>query len=164
MWFDAMQMHRVAHALYRKRVPALPSLIDGLIFLFFNSRIHHKTEVGPGSGCAYRGMSVLIHKNVIIGSNVRIGAHVVLGGEGAGRVISGSDAKGVSSPTDVPIIGNNVSIAANACIVGPVVVGDGAHIGADSVVVKDVPPNAIVVGVPGRVVGYRETTEMPADE
>lgn len=56
-----------------------------------------------------------------------------------------------------PTIGNNVSLGANVTIIGPVHVGNNVTIGADSVVVKDVPDNAVVVGNPGRVIKYKET-------
>jgi len=85
------------------------------------------------------GMGVVIGETAEIGENVTLYHGVTLGGRSLQRV------------KRHPTVGNNVVIGAGAKVLGPVVIGDGARIGAGSVVVTDVPPNSVVVGVPGRV-------------
>lgn len=121
MRFDAVGIHHLAHFCYKKRIPLLPQLLDFVIFLLFNSNIHHATEIGPGTICAYRGMSVLIHKKARLGKNIIIGPHVVIGGR--------------SGFQELPVIEDNVFIGANSVILGPVRVGAGSVIGAGSVVI-----------------------------
>jgi serine O-acetyltransferase len=133
---DAIALHHLAHNLHTRRVPVLPRLIDYLIFLLFNSVIHHSTSIGRGTRCAYRGMSVLIHKDAVIGHDVMLGAHVVVGGR------SGQPA---------PTIEDGAYIGANACVIGGVCIGRNAVVGAGAVVLSDVAPGARVVGNPARV-------------
>lgn len=144
MKFDALFLHRIANKLYKWKIPLLPRFFDMLIFFFFNTSIHHSTEIGQGTNIAYRGMSVLIHKKAKIGRNVNIGAHVVIGGR--------------SAIDELPIIEDDVDIGSNACIVGNVKVGKGAMIGAGAVVISDVPAGEVVAGVPAKVINssYKE--------
>jgi serine O-acetyltransferase len=136
MRFDAFAVQRLGHWLYKKRVPVFPYLFDMLVFLFFNSSISHKTVIGKGSKCAYRGMSVLIHERAVIGENVTVGAHVVIGG----RV-----------GYNVPVIEDDVFISPNACIMGDVRIGKGSIIGAGAVVVDSCPSNSRVVAPKARL-------------
>lgn len=141
MMLDALAVHRVAHWLYERRVALLPRALDYVIFLVFNSTIHHSTQIGRGSICGYRGMSILIHKRAVLGENVAIGAHVVIGGRSGQR--------------EAPVIGNDVYLGANCCVLGSVRIGDGATIGAGAIVLDDVPPGRVAVGNPARL--------LPAD-
>jgi serine O-acetyltransferase len=133
---DAIAIYRVGHRARAMRIPLLPRLADYLVFLLFNSVIPHTTRIGKGTRCGYRGMSVVIHEDAVIGRDVMIGAHVVIGGR------SGQPA---------PIIEDGVYIGANACVLGGVHIGRDAVIGAGAVVLRDVPPGVRVVGNPGRV-------------
>jgi serine O-acetyltransferase len=133
---EAIAIHRVAHALYRRGVPVLPRLLDMVIFLVFNTVIHHAAEIGEGTRCGYRGMSVLIHPRAKVGCRVTLGAHVVIGGR---------------SGLEPPRIGDDVYIGANACVLGDVYIGDGAIVGAGAVVLSDVPPGARAAGNPARI-------------
>jgi serine O-acetyltransferase len=133
---DAVGLHRVAHRLWRWRVPLLPRLFDGLVFLLFNTVLHHTTEVGKGTKCAYRGMSVLVHRRCRIGRNVYLGAHVVLGGR--------------SGHEDVPVVEDDVFIGPNSTVLGPIVIGRGTTIGAGSVVLESTAPGSTVAGVPAK--------------
>lgn len=83
-------------------------------------------------------MGIVIHGDAQIADNVHIDQHVTIGGNTRER--------------GVPRIGQNVYIGAGAKILGPISVGEGAVIGANAVVIRDVPPRCVVVGVPARVV------------
>lgn len=133
MRLDAVAFHRLAHRSWRAKIPLLPRVIDALIFVLFNSRIHHSTAIGRGTFCAYRGMSVLVHKQAVIGERVTLGPHLVIGGR---------------SGQPPPVIGDDVYIGANVCIVGGLKVGNGATIGAGAVVLSDVAAGDVVAGNP----------------
>jgi serine O-acetyltransferase len=136
--FDAVTLQRLAHRLHLAHVPLVPRLFELAIFVLFNTVISRHTEIGKGTRCGYRGMSVLVHKDATIGSNVMIGPHVVIGGR---------------SGQGVPRIGSNVYIGANVCILGDVSIGDGAVIGAGAIVLSDVPAGARAAGNPARILG-----------
>jgi serine O-acetyltransferase len=135
----AILLHRVAHALYKRKIPLIPRLISHL------SRFLTSIEIHPGATVGKRffidhGLGVVIGETAEIGDNVLMYQGATLGGTGK--------EKGKRHPT----IGNGVVIGAGATILGAITVGDNAKIGAGSVVVKSVPPNCTVVGVPGRIV------------
>lgn len=134
---DAIALHHIAHRLHLAGIPILPRLIDYVIFLLFNSVIPHTTRIGAGTRCGYRGMSVLIHRDAVIGQRVMLGPHAVIGGR------SGQTA---------PVIEDDVYVGANACVLGAIRIGRGATIGAGAVIIKDVPPGGRAVGNPGRIV------------
>lgn len=133
---DAIALHHLAHRMHRAGVPVIPRLVDYLIFLLFNSVIHHTTEIGKNTRCGYRGMSVVIHADAVIGQNVLIGAHAIIGGR------SGQPA---------PRIEDDVYIGANACLLGGITIGRGAIIGAGAIVLRDVPAGTRAVGNPARI-------------
>jgi serine O-acetyltransferase len=133
---DAIALHRLGNRAYALHIPILPRLVEYLIFALFNSVIPHKTSIGEGTRCGYRGVSVVIHEDAVIGRDVMIGAHVVIGGR------SGQPA---------PTIEDRVYIGANACVLGGIHIGEGAIIGAGAVVLSDLPAGARAVGNPARV-------------
>lgn len=135
---NAIHLFRVAQALHRLRVPVLPLVIKGIVFLLFNSVVPYTTTIGRGSRFAYGGIGAVIHGRAVIGSRVIIGQGVTIGRQ--------------LDPEGVPVIGDNVYISAGAKILGRIRVGDNVIIGANAVVIRDVPPNSIVAGVPARVI------------
>jgi len=140
-FLEAVAWHRAAHRLHRWHVPLLPKLIDALIFLVFNSSIHHATPIGKGTSCAYRGMSVLIHRRARIGANVYIGAHVVIGGR--------------SGLEEVPVIEDDVFLGPNSTILGPITLGKGTTVAAGAVVLASTAPGQTVAGVPARPIASK---------
>src|SRR5579863_10349473 len=140
--FHAVLWHRLAHRLYNARVPLLPRVISQF------SRFCTGVEIHPGATIGrrffiYHGMGVVIGETTEIGDDVLIYQGVTLGGTG--------NEKGKRHPT----IGNHVVIGTGAKVLGSITVGDNVKIGAGSVVVKPVPDNSTVVGIPGRVVRIR---------
>lgn len=131
--------HRLAHGLWKKRMFFLARLFSQI------SRFITGIEIHPGAVIGQRlfidhGMGVVIGETCEIGDNVTIYQGVTLGGTGK--------EKGKRHPT----IEDNVLIASGAKILGSMTIGKNSRIGAGSVVLKEVPPNSTVVGIPGRVV------------
>lgn len=143
--FHAILAHRFAHWLYTARVPLLPRVISQISRFFTGIEIHPGATIGRRFFIDH-GMGVVIGETTEIGDNVLIYQNVTLGGTGK--------EKGKRHPT----IGSNVVIGTGAKVLGNIVVGDGVKIGAGSVVVKPVPDNSTVVGIPGRVVRMHAET------
>ena len=135
---NAINLYRVAHWLYRKRIPVLPKVLQGLIFFLFNCYIPYQVVIGRGSRCGHRGIAVVINRDAIIGENVLIRAHVTIGKK--------------TPEGKAPVIGDNVEIGDGAKIIGELSIGEYAVIGANAVVVSDVPPRTLAVGVPARII------------
>lgn len=127
--------YRIAHGLYKIKLFFLARLISQLGRFFTGIEIHPGAKIGKGLFIDH-GMGVVIGETAEIGDNVTIYHGVTLGG-------TGKD-KGKRHPT----IGNNVIIGCGAKILGPISIGDGAKIGANSVVLKNVPKGKTAVGIP----------------
>lgn len=137
--FHAVQLHRIAHRLYKWRFYFLARFVSHINRFLTGIEIHPGARIGEGFFIDH-GMGVVIGETAEIGDNVTMYQGATLGGTG--------HEKGKRHPT----IGNNVVIAAGAKVLGSFKVGDNAKIGAGAVVLREVPPNSTVVGVPGRVV------------
>jgi serine O-acetyltransferase len=134
----ALIHQRIAHFFYNLHLYFLARLISQF------SRHVTSIEIHPGAKIGKRffidhGMGVVIGETSVIGDDVLLYQGVTLGGTGL--------KKGKRHPT----IGNNVVIGAGAKVLGNITIGDNSYIGANAVVIKDVPPNSTVVGVPGRI-------------
>ncbi|MBD5604073.1 MAG: serine O-acetyltransferase [Candidatus Eremiobacteraeota bacterium] len=137
--FHAITAHRFIHALHGLGVPLLPRFLANVVRALTGIEIHPAARIGHRFFIDH-GMGVLIGETAEIGDDVTLYKGVTLGGT--------SLAGGKRHPT----IGNDVVIGTNASILGAITVGDGARVGAGSVVVRDVPARATVVGIPGRIV------------
>ncbi|MDP2913331.1 MAG: serine O-acetyltransferase [Candidatus Omnitrophota bacterium] len=134
----ALIFHRVSHALYKIGVPLIPRSISQLCRFFTGIEIHPGARIGEEFFIDH-GMGVVIGETTIIGNNCLLYQGVTLGGTGK--------IHGKRHPT----IGNNVVIGTGAKVLGNIAIGDNSYIGANAVVITDVPPNSTVVGVPGRI-------------
>ena len=134
----AMIFYRIAHALNNLRVPFFSRWLSQVGRFFTGIEIHPGAAIGNGFFIDH-GMGVVIGETTIIGENVTIYQGVTLGGTGK--------EKGKRHPT----IGNDVVIGTGAKVLGNITIGDNSYIGANAVVIKDVPANSTVVGVPGRI-------------
>jgi serine O-acetyltransferase len=135
----AVLLHRIAHFLYRMKIPLFPRLLSE-----FN-RFISGIEIHPGARLSRtviidHGMGVVIGETTEVGEKVIIYQGVTLGGT--------TTKKGKRHPT----LEQNVVVGAGAKVLGNIRVGEGTRIGANSVVVRDVPPHSTVVGIPGRVI------------
>ena len=148
--FRAILWYRLSHKLYNKRHYFLARWISQRAVRKTGIEIHPGAIIGKGLFIDH-GMGVVIGETCIIGDNVTLYQGVTLGGTGK--------EKGKRHPT----IGNNVMISAGAKVLGSFTIGDNSKIGAGSVVLKPVPPNSTVVGVPGRVI-KRDNERVPQKE
>jgi serine O-acetyltransferase len=135
----ALLAHRVAHALNGAGVPVVPRAISMLSRAFTGIEIHPAARIGEGLFIDH-GAGVVIGETAEIGDNVTLYQGVTLGGTGF--------ATGKRHPT----VEDNVTIGSGAKLLGPITVGHGAKIGANSVVITDVPAHSTVVGNPGHPV------------
>lgn len=138
--FHALIMHRIAHFMHsRLRIPFFPRALSQFNRFLTGIEIHPAAKIAPGIFIDH-GMGVVIGETAEVDEGCVLFQGVTLGGTGKET--------GKRHPT----LGKNVMVSAGAKVLGNIVLGDNVKIGAQSVVLKDVPPNCTVVGVPGRVV------------
>ncbi len=135
----AIIAYRIAHRLREWNVPFLPRCISQVARWLTGIEIHPGAHIGRGLFIDH-GMGVVIGETAVVGDDVTIYQGVTLGGTGK--------EKGKRHPN----IGHRVVIGAGAKILGNITISDDVRVGANAVVVRDVPPDATVVGVPGRIV------------
>ena len=135
---NAMNLYELSNWLYRKKIGWMAKLVQKFNYFYHNSYIPFTAEIGKGTVFAYGGIGVVIHANAIIGNKCMIGQGITIGGR-----------TGHGGP---PVIGNNVYIAAGSRVLGGITIGDNVIIGANAVVIKDVPDNCVVAGVPAKII------------
>ena len=138
----AILIHRLAHWLYRLETPLLPRLISHLNRFLTGVEIHPGAQIGQGVFIDH-GMGVVIGETAIVGDGAVIYQGVTLGGTGKET--------GKRHPT----LGKNVVVGAGAKVLGNIQIGDNVRIGAASVVLRSVPDDCTVVGIPGRITHQR---------
>ena len=136
-----LTLHSIARWCYLHRIPFVPRFIKLVMYVFFNCILPAETYVGAGTCFHHHGWCVLVHPSAEIGENCNIYNQVVIGG--------GHD--GPDGPPIRIVIGNKVNIGAGAkilCKSGTLTIGHGSTVAANAVVLSDVPPNSIAVGIP----------------
>jgi serine O-acetyltransferase len=145
----AIWIHRISHWLWRHEVKFLSRWLSQVARGLTGIEIHPGASIGPGFFIDH-GMGVVIGETAEIGADVTLYHGVTLGGT--------SLEKGKRHPT----LGDRVVVGAGAKVLGPITIGAESRIGANAVVVKSVPPNSVVVGVPGQIV-RRSHPHQPSD-
>ena len=135
---QALLAHRISHALYEARVPLLPGMLANWFRVMTGVEIHPAARIG-------RGLFIDHGAGVVIGETAEVGDDVVLF---HGSTLGG---KSMRHGKRHPTLGDGVVVGAGAKVLGPVWIGPGAQIGANAVVIHDVPPGAIAVGVPATI-------------
>jgi len=132
-------IYSIAYKLNTLKVPIIPELINKLfVRLLFGCQIGLGAKIGKNVVLGYGGLGIVIHPRSIIGDNVNIGTGVTIGG--------------TSGKYDVPSIGDNTIISSGAKIIGPIKIGKNCVIGANAVVIHDVPNNSLVAGIPAKII------------
>ena len=134
----ALAFHRLAHRFWNRGWLTTARFISHVERFLTGIEIHPAAKLGPGLFIDH-GTGVVIGETSEVGENVTIYQGVSLAGTSLKR------------EKRHPTLGDNVVVGAGAKVIGAIRIGDNSRIGAGSVVVRDVPPNAVVVGVPGRV-------------
>jgi serine O-acetyltransferase len=137
--FHALLAYRIAHRLHAWGIPFIPRAISQFARWLTGVEIHPAAKIGSGFFIDH-GTGVVIGETTEIGNHVTLFQGVTLGGTGKER--------GKRHPT----LGNHVVVGAGAKILGGIKIGDNVKIGANSVVLKSVPPNSTVIGVPARII------------
>ena len=145
LWF-----HRIAHFFYNRKMYIIARMVSHAARFITGVEIHPGARIGRRLFIDH-GMGVVIGETSEIGDDVLLYKGVVLGGT--------SLEKGKRHPT----LGKNVVVGSNACVLGPIKIGDGAKIGSCSVVIKDVPAGSTVVGVPGKIVEKKTAEKLELD-
>lgn len=149
--FHAIVFHRIAHWLWDNHMQLLGRALSHISRFLTGIEIHPGAQIGKGFFIDH-GMGIVIGETSELGENVTLYHGVTLGGT--------SFTRGKRHPT----LENNVTVGAGAKILGPLTIGSNSKIGANSVVIVDVPPNSTVVGVPGKVVLKEEFPVYPGLE
>lgn len=145
-FIHAVIHYRISHFLYKRKLFFLARLVSQLSRFFTGIEIHPGATIGKGLFIDH-GMGVVIGETAEIGDNVTLFHGVTLGGTGKDT--------GKRHPT----VGNNVIIGSGAKVLGPILIGDGVKIGANSVVLKDVPANCTAVGIPAKFI-YKKSAPV----
>jgi serine O-acetyltransferase len=140
-------IHAISHRLWKWRIPLIPKCLALFNRVVFAVQLPAETQLGRGVKLNYSGLGTVLHPRAVIGDHVVIGSGVVIGGR--------------SEICEVPVIEERVEIGVGAKVLGPVRVGRGAIIGANAVVLHDVPPGAVVAGIPARVLYSRALSSAP---
>jgi len=136
-------LYRISAALYKFPLTMPLSFpLRTIAIIWAGTEIHPSVKIGPGL-CIVHSQKVVIGPDVVIGSNLRI-HH--------GCTIAGDLGRGVTPGTSCPVLGDDVTIGLDAYVMGPVTVGDGAIIGAQSLVNRDVAAYTLVAGSPAKVI------------
>jgi serine O-acetyltransferase len=130
-------IQKTAHRLWKMGIPILPRLLYGVNRILFATAIPPSVVIGKNVLLGYSGLGIVIHARAVIGNDVKLGQNVTIGGR--------------SGLFEVPIIEDGAEIWAGACVLGPVRIGSGAVVGANAVVLRDVPSGKTAVGVPARI-------------
>ena len=144
---QAIILYRIAHLLHKVGVFFLPRFISHLARFLTGIEIHPGAHIGKGVFIDH-GMGVVIGETAVVGDYCLLYQGVTLGGTGKER--------GKRHPT----LGCNVTVGAGAKVLGNIYIGSNARIGAVSVVLKEIPANSTVVGIPGRIIPQRDRVQM----
>lgn len=125
-------------SLYLKKIPIVPSLLRRSIRLVFACEVMPTCDIDKTVELYHGGLGCVFHENVVVDEGVKIYQNVTLGGNG----------KPCEKGKNHPHLKKNCIIYAGACVLGPITVGENSIVGANAVVLNDVPANSIAVGVP----------------
>ncbi len=141
------RIHRLSRVCHQWRLPLLPTLFKAINRICFAVVLPPTAQVGRNVLFSYQGLGTVIHKQAVIEDDVVISTGVTIGGK--------------SGHSRVPHIKRGAFIGTGAKVLGPVVVGEFASVGANAVVLEDIPPYAVAVGIPARVIRVNTPEQIP---
>lgn len=144
--FYVVLLYRIGNFFYRHHIKFLPNLFKAMQLRIFACEISPYAKIGSGFRI-YHSTGIVIGCDCEIGDNCEIFQNVTLG-ENSNKRIDGR--------RRMPHLGNNVSVYAGACIIGPVCIGDNVEIGANSVVTKDIEENSVAAGAPAVIIRKKQ--------
>lgn len=148
------KIYILSRILYLKKIPILPKILLMINRIIFSCDIPYKSDIHSSVMFGHNGLGVVVHPKTSVGENSLIMHHVTIGGnKGKKRTYDGTE-------FTCPIIGKNVFIGPGAMIIGPIIIGDNAKIGAGSLVLKDVPYNGVVFGTPAKLIKVLSDIEV----
>lgn len=148
--FHALQTYRVAHYLWRSGRRVLAHYMQSQVSQHFQIDIHPNATIGSGTMLDH-GTGIVIGETAHLGHNCSVLHHVTLGGSGS---------RGVDRH---PKVGNGVLLGAGASVLGNIQIGDGCQVGAGTLVIEDLPPRSVAVGVPAKIIGrFVDVTAQPS--
>lgn len=130
-------IYKLSNWCWKKKIPFIPIILKGVLRFVCGAVIPPETQIGKNVHFGYNGLGIVLHRRAIIGDNVHIFPHVVIGGNGG---------------YEVPVIKDQAILGAGAKILGNVTVGERAKVGANAVVLCDVPDDTTAVGVPAKII------------
>lgn len=139
---NVVKIQQMAHWLYVHHIPLLPQFFQLLIFLCYSSSISYKTSIGKGTFFNHAGFGILINTKVVIGKSCKIGNNVSIIGQSPYKC--------------APVLKDHIFVGPGAIIQGPVIIEDHVIVAPNAVVTKSVPKNAIVAGIPAKIVGWSD--------
>jgi serine O-acetyltransferase len=142
-----LRIYRLAHMLHCWRVPVVPWILKSFNRIVFSVVLPPSARIGRGVILSYEGFGTVIHSRAVIGDGAIIGSGVTI--------------EGRSGSLGVPVIGAGALIGSGAKVLGDIRVGKYASIGANAVVLHDVPDYAVSVGIPAKVVRINRLDQMP---
>lgn len=142
-----LKIYRVARWLHLHHVPVLPKVLKAVNRIAFGVVLPPSATIGSNVLLSYQGLGTVIHKDAVIDDDVTIASCVTIGGRSGNHT--------------VPHIKKGAFIGTGAKVLGPVVVGEYASIGANAVVLEDIPPYAVAVGIPAKVIKYNKPEDLP---
>ncbi len=146
----AVLIYRVAHLLWEMGLPFVPRYLSSIAKQITGIDIHPGADIGDHFFIDH-GEGVVIGETTVIGDNVTLYQGVTLGGVS------------LEVKKRHPTLGNNIVVGAGAKILGPVKIGDNVKVGANSVIVDDIPPDSVVVGIPARIINKKSVSKEIKD-
>jgi serine O-acetyltransferase len=134
-----LTIHKILFLLNKIGIPLIPNFLNKIfIRILFGCQIGVRTYFGKNVELGYGGLGVVIHDRAVIGNNVSIGPGVTIGG--------------TNKKYEVPKIGDNTIVSSGAKVIGSIVIGKNCVIGANAVVVTDLPDKSLAVGIPAKII------------
>lgn len=140
----AIRLQKLSYKLYKRKIKILPGLISRWIHFRYNSDLSPLTAIGQGTKLGHRGIGVVVHSRAIIGKYCLLAQNTTIAGKDGGA----------------PRIGDYVYVGHGSIVAGGIKIGNNVFVGSLSLVNKDVPDNAVVAGIPAKIIKIKTAEEV----